>query len=112
MVHETIASQIDNMRPPHLVPGKHIGIEPVDRLSIMVTVVPTGVTAMVRLDEGRDLYDVAVCKHGGEATAYEGVFCDQLGDLIFGVNAEPWTLPFGGIQILDADGNVVEEHTF
>jgi hypothetical protein len=29
-LHETIAYQIDNMRPPHLEPGKHIGLEVID----------------------------------------------------------------------------------
>jgi hypothetical protein len=111
-LHETIAYQIDNMRPPQLLPGQHIGIGIVDETTVLVLVAPTATLAVIRYLPGPDLYSVTVDRWRGEVSDFDEVYCDQLGDLIFGVDAERWSLPFGGVQILDADGNVVEERTF
>jgi hypothetical protein len=111
-IHNTILSQIDHMRPAHLEPGKHVGAKVIDGTTIEITVVPTGRVVRVRYDEGWDLYAVTVFKRDDSVTEHERVYCDQLGELVFGADAGEWTMPFGGIQILDADGNVVEEHLF
>jgi hypothetical protein len=105
-IHETIASQIHHMKPAHLVPGKTIGLEVVDDLTVRVVVVPTGVSATVAYDEGRDLYNVVVTKHDGATMEYEGAYCDQLGELIFGVNAEQWTQPMGALITEGPDGQL------
>jgi hypothetical protein len=103
-IHESIAQQIDHMRPVHLKPGKHIGIEILDETAITVTVIPTGVKAIVRYQQGPDLYDVEVTNHEGDSEEFERVYCDQLGDLIFGVDGEAWSQPFGAIITWDANG--------
>jgi hypothetical protein len=78
-----------------------------------VVVVPTGVTATVRYDAGPDTYTVTVRKHGeDEPTVYGDVYCDMLGDLIFGINAEPATFPMVGVFVLDDNGDVIEGRLF
>jgi hypothetical protein len=109
-IHQTIAYQIDNQRPPHLVPGRHVGMEVTGPLSVRVTVVPTGLRAIVTYNEGSDLYELAITTHAGETTLYDGVYCDMLGDLIFGVDAEAASFPMVGLIILDPEtGDVTEE---
>jgi hypothetical protein len=108
-LHQTIAFQIDNQRPAHLVPGKHVGMEVVDADSLRVIVLPTGIRAVVTYQHGPDLYAVSVTNHAGEVTMFDGVYCDMLGDLIFGVNAEPATYPMVELVVLDPEtGEVVE----
>jgi hypothetical protein len=104
--HQTIASQIDNMRPSHLLPGRHIGMAPVDERTVLVLVGPTGVLAVVRYEPGPDLYSVVVNRSGGETREFDGVYCDQLGELIFGVDAGAWTLPMGAIITEGDDGQL------
>jgi hypothetical protein len=111
-LHQTIAAQIDNMRPRHLEPGRHIGIGIIDEHTVLVIVAPTATLAVIRYLPGRDLYSVTVNRFGHEVRDFDGIFCDQLGDLVFGVDAEEFSLPMGGIQIVDEHGNVVEEHLF
>lgn len=110
-IHQTMAGQIDHMRPAHLEPGRHIGMAVVDETTLLVLVGPTATLAIVRYLPGPDLYSVTVNRQGQPVRDHDGIYCDQLGDLIFGVDAGEWMLPFGSIQILDADGNVIEEHT-
>lgn len=109
-LHQTIAFQIDNMRPAHLVPGKHVGMEVLDENTVGITVVPTGVTATVTYEEGPDLYSVSVKKHTeDEPTEYTGVYCDMLGELIFGINAEPASFPMVELFVLDPEtGDVID----
>lgn len=116
-IHQSIAQQIDHMKPGDLTPGVDIGMAPLNETTLLVRVLPAqpndarSLDAHITLDQGRDLYDVTIFQRG-EKQVIEGVFCDSLGELVFGEDAEPWTQAFGGIQILDADGNVVEERTF
>ena len=105
-LHQTIAGQIDNQKPAHLVPGKHVGMEVIDANTLRVIVVPTGVTADVRYDEGPDLYTVTVTNAAGEAAEYPGAYCDMLGDLIFGVDAQPATFPMVEIWTEGPDGQM------
>lgn len=111
-IHETMMGQIDNMRPEHLIPGKHVGAKVVDDLTLEITVVPTGRVVRVSYMEGPDLYAVTVFKRDNTVEEHEGIYCDQLGELVFGEDAGEWTMPFGGIQILDENGKVIEEHLF
>jgi hypothetical protein len=110
-IHETMAGQIDHQKPERLKPGKDIGIEVKDANSITVVVPSMEMQATVEYLPGPDLYAVEILR-GDEISSFDRVYCDQLGELLFGDEAQPWTQPFGGIQILDADGNVVEERTF
>lgn len=99
-IHETIAFQIDNQKPAHLKPGIDIGLEVIDATTVGVLVVPTGVRATVKYNEGRDLYEVEV-ERDGERTAYDDVYCDMLGDLIFGNEAEPASFPMVEVWAVD-----------
>ena len=105
-IHETIASQIHHMKPAHLEPGKHIGMAPVDDETLLILVAPTATLAVVRYERGQDLYSVVVNRFGHEVRDYDGVFCDQLGDLIFGVDGERWTMPFGAVITENPDGTL------
>lgn len=111
-IHQTIMGQIDHMKPAHLEPGKHVGAKVFNATTLEITVVPTGRVVRVAYNEGADLYDVTVFKRDDTVEEYEGVYCDQLGEMVFGADTGEWSLPFGGIQILDLDGNVIEEHLF
>lgn len=112
-MHQTMAHQIDHMRPAHLEPGRHIGMAVVDEDTLLVLVAPTATIAIVRYCHGPDLYSVTVNRWQQPVKDYDGIFCDQLGDLIFGVDAGEWSLPMGGIQIIDpVTGEVIEETTF
>lgn len=110
-IHQSIAQQIDNMKPADLTPGVDIGMEPLNPTTLLVRVLPAepnherSCDAHITLDEGRDLYDVTVFQRG-EKAKHEGVFCDQLGTLIFGEYAGEWSLPFGAIITEDHDGNI------
>lgn len=103
-LHQTIAYQIDNQRPPHLEPGRHVGMAVIDADTLLVLVGPTATMAIVRYDHGRDTYLVTVNRSGGEVKDFDDVYCDMLGDLIFGVDASPATFPMGGILTFDDDG--------
>lgn len=110
-IHETMAAQIDNQKPERLTPGRDIGIEVTGENSISVIVPSMNMQATIEYLSGPDLYAVEILRDD-EVSSFDRVFCDQLGELLFGEEAQPWTLPFGGIQMLDADGNVVEERVF
>lgn len=116
-LHQTIAGQVDNMRPPHLTPGQDVQMEVVDEITLRVLVKrPAPRLVDIRYDRGPDTYTVTPYTiKDGAATAGEplsDIYCDQLGEMVFGQVAEGWTLPFGGVQIIDEHGNVVEEHLF
>lgn len=114
-IHQTIAQQIDHMKPEHMEPGVDVGMEPCDATTLrIVTHVRDAERRRafdVSYDEGADLYNV-VCYPPGAAAdperdVHTGVFCDQLGELVFGDDAKPWTQSFGAIT--DFDGNVISE---
>jgi hypothetical protein len=116
-IHESIAQQVDHMRPPGLRPGIDIGMEVVDEVTLRIMLHPGDAeqrrSVDVRYDRGPDTYTVTVHPPGQRGEPISDVYCDQLGELIFGrEDALPWRQPYGGIQILDANGNVVEEHRF
>lgn len=101
--HQMMAFQIDNQRPPHLLPGKHVGMAVVDDTTLLVQVGPTARLVIVRYCPGPDLYSVTVDAYGSEVADYDGVYCDMLGDLIFGVDAVPASYPMVELIIIDPD---------
>jgi hypothetical protein len=110
-LHQTIAAQVDNMRPAHLTPGQDVQMQVIDEITVRVLVRrPAARLIDIRYDAGPDTYTVTrYTIKDGTATAGEplsDVYCDQLGELVFGEVAEDWTLPFVVIESFDADGNV------
>ena len=100
-IHQTIAQQIDHMKPDHLRPGIDVGMEPLDATTLRVLVrVDHDAFARfdIRYDEGRDTYVFTA----GDDEPISDIYCDQLGELVFGENAKPWTQPL--VQISDDDG--------
>lgn len=116
-LHETIAQQVDNMRPADLTPGVDIGMAVLNETTLLVRVLPgepndaRSKDVHIIYDEGRDTYDVHVWQRG-EKDEYSDVYCDQLGSLCFGEHAMEWTLPFGGITTFNEDGSIAEERLF
>jgi hypothetical protein len=100
-IHQTIAGQLDHMKPDDLKPGVDVGMEATSEDTLAVIVVPTGTRATVRYDAGRDTYAVSVVR-GDDDRFYDDVYCDQLGELIFGDEAKPFTAPM--VQISTDDG--------
>jgi len=115
-IHESIAQQIDHMRPPQMRPGYDVGIEILDESTVRVVLYPHDAeqrrSVDVRYDAGPDTYTVTAHPPGAQGDPISDVYCDQLGELIFGNAALPWRQPFGGIQILDEHGDVESETTF
>lgn len=103
-IHETMAQQIDHQRPPHLKPGEDIGIEVKDANTISITVPSMNMQATLEYLPGPDLYALEILRDD-EVSEFDRIYCDQLGELLFGSDAEPWTQPMGGLVSFDADGN-------
>lgn len=104
-VADRILSQIDHMRPDHLIPGRHVGARRIDG-GVEVTLPEYGRSSRITYDEGNDLYSVEVTardQETGQVTqnGYVGVYCDQLGEMVWGKDSKPWTQPFG--QIIDTN---------
>ena len=106
-IHNTIAMQLHHMKPDEYVPQFDVTMEVVDDNAIGVIVRPTDSYAVVRYDAGADHYDVTITKDDDGPKHIQGVYCDQLGEIVFGDKAKNWTLPF--FQITDEDGNVIAE---
>jgi len=104
-IHETMAQQIDHQRPRHLTPGRDIGIEVKDANSIAITVPSMKMQATLEYLPGPDLYSLEILRDD-EITEHDRVYCDQLGELLFGSDAEPWTQPIGGLITEDHDGTL------
>src|SRR3954469_9285635 len=94
-IQNEIARQLHHQKPAHLVPGKHIGFVAVTdedgHEGIGVLVNTDGTKALVLYDEGRDTYIVSVKRFNDDkARAYDDVYCDQLGAMVYGSDAEPF----------------------
>jgi hypothetical protein len=112
-LHQTIAGQIDHMKPAGLRPGIDIGMEVIDALTLAVVVkVPERRRFDIHYDEGMDTYTVTPHDWAYEAwLAHEpigNVYCTDLGGIVFGEEASEWTMPIGGLYVEDADGNMIE----
>lgn len=108
-VQMTIAHQLHHMKPAALVPGRDVFL--VGEEDGTLTVVTADRVTNVRYDAGRDDYSV---KHKADADHEWGetmhrIYFDQLGEIAFGSEAKPWTLPIVEIVTWDEDGN--EERT-
>jgi hypothetical protein len=116
-IHETIAQQVNHMKPPDLKPGVDIGMAALNETTLLVRVLPAepnderSKDVHIIYNEGRDMYEVHVWQRG-EKDEYSDVFCDQLGELCFGEHAVAWSQPFGSITTFNADGSVASEETF
>jgi hypothetical protein len=98
-VAETILAQVDSVRPDSLTPGKDVGATAITN-GVEITTLATGRRVRIVYDADLDLYDVTVTD-GEEHNTHEGCYCDQLGEIVWGEDAKPWTLPLGGIIDLD-----------
>lgn len=104
--HEEIARQLHHFKPAHYRPGIDVGFAPFDKGSLLVVVPPLHTLAVVTYCPGPDLYSVVVSDATPTVREFDGVFCDQLGELVFGADAGQWRLPFGAFITTDADGRV------
>jgi hypothetical protein len=104
-IQEVIAGQVDHAKPPAYRPGVEVGMGIVGEDSITVFVPPLHTVAVITYKPGPDLYEVTISDATLKVREYEGIYCDQLGELIFGADAERWTMPFGAITSWDDDGN-------
>jgi len=116
-VHQTICAQLDSMLPADLTPGKDVGMAPLRGDTLLVRVLPSepnderSLDAHVTYLPGPDLYSVVIFQRG-ERRELEQVYCDQLGELVFGEHAKPFGLPMGGLIVMDEAGNIVKEETW
>lgn len=113
--HENIAMQIDHQKPDNLVPGRDVGMSALNATTVLVVVGPYDLAAAIEYDVDGDWYNVTVTTNVSERPTqhiYERVYCDQLGELVFGANAKPWTMPFGAVETYDNEGNVVSREEF
>lgn len=100
-----IARQVAHMKPAHLRPGTDVVFLPIDDDSLAVWVRTDNTKALVTYDAGRDTYVLARQRVTDEtAQMFDDVYCDQLGELIFGSDAKGWTMPFGEIYTDDGNG--------
>ena len=114
-IHQSIAQQVDHMKPDHLRPGIDVGMEVVDATTLRILLPGKVAHVDVSYEEGHDLYTVTRTEQAKigqlvmqvEREPLTGVYCDQLGELIFGDEAKQWTQSFGGIT--DEQGNVIAE---
>lgn len=115
-IQETIAAQVANTKPDHLRPGLDVGMEEgADDNTLVVSILSElipGNRAIVMLDrtirityvEGRDTYDVVVERQDGAQT-FEDVYCDMLGQLVFGDEAKSFSMPMVVVTTWDDEGN-------
>jgi hypothetical protein len=105
-VHQSIAMQIDSMKPDHLRPGIDVGMEPIDDTTLRIILPAKRAYVDVRYDSGPDTYTVTPTDRAtlGKTSVLvqrdpiSDVYCDQLGEMVFGEDAKEWSLPFGGIS--------------
>lgn len=97
-VQTGIAHQVHITKPDHLKPGRDVFMLPsqVDANEVIVIVDygTVGRAAVVRYDAGPNTYTVKLTEDGREKEL-RGVYCDQLGELIFGGEAKP----FQGVMV-------------
>ena len=114
--HQNIAQQVDHMKPDHLRPGIDVGMEVRDENTLRILLPAKQCHVDVRYDAGPDTYTVTqfeLAKLGSMTAIVErepvsGIHCDQLGELIFGDDAKPWTQAFGGIVDMDTGETIAE----
>lgn len=106
-IHGTIAQQLDNMRPDDLTPGTDVVMHPLHENTLLVQVMGNTPNdsrshdVHITYDRGRDTYNVTIYRLG-EKDELTDVYCDQLGTIVFGEHAKPFSLPL--VRISDDDG--------
>ena len=92
-VQITIAGQIDHMKPDALVPGRDVFM--VNEDDGTLTVITADQITNVRYDAGADHYEVKRKLNAEDewGESLHRVYFDQLGELAFGSEAKPYTLP-------------------
>lgn len=116
-IQNTIAAQVAHMKPEHLRPGLDVGMEEGPDSNTLVikiltelfpgnrTVVVLHREVRITYVEGRDTYDVVVEGKDGAQT-FENVYCDMLGQFVFGNEAKPFDMPMVVVTTWDEDGNM------
>jgi hypothetical protein len=99
-VLEQMAAQIHHVKPDHLVPGQTIGMRVKDERTLIVEVPCMRLQATVEYLPGPDLYSVERLLDD-EVQSWSEVYCDQLGELIFGDAASEWTAPLVEVYVPD-----------
>jgi hypothetical protein len=89
-IAETIARQIDHQKPDKCEPGRDVQMA-IANDTLLVAVIPLETVAHISYDKGMDLYSVALHKGTDNKKDFDGVHCNQLGEIIFGKKAKPWT---------------------
>jgi hypothetical protein len=97
-VLEQMAAQIDHVKPDHLVPGQTIGMRVKNETTLIIEVPCMRLQATVEYLPGPDLYSVERLLDD-EVSSFERVYCDQLGELIFGDAASEWTAPLVEVYV-------------
>lgn len=107
-----MARQVHLQKPSAFVPGEDVGFQPVGQDTLAVVLPKRGERVDVRYDAGPDTYTTTrMLRRAGIWIAQEPVsdiYCDQLGELIFGSEAEPLNEPLVRIFFEDDDGQMRE----
>jgi hypothetical protein len=99
---EQMAAQIHHVKPDHLVPGQTIGMRIKDENTLIVEVPSMRLQATIEYLPGPDLYSVERLLDD-DMQSWSEVYCDQLGELIFGDAANEWTMPMVEIYVPNPD---------
>lgn len=107
-VANNIAEQLHHTKPDHLEPKIDVGMTQMpDDAGVVVSILARprpghdldgyGRRVEIVYDEGRDIYDLWIReqKPGERKTVrhLEGMFADQLGELVWGEEAKPYEMP-------------------
>jgi hypothetical protein len=99
------------MKPDHLRPGVDVGMEVRDETTLRILLPAKQCHVDIRYDAGaghlhghavRAEARSATRRRSSSASPMSGIHCDQLGELVFGEDAKPWSQPFGGIVDMTA----------
>jgi len=103
--HEIIAHYLHHTKPEHLKPGRDVGIAIMDEHTVIAHVLPLLTIAVITYQPGPDLFDVTISDATPKVREYAGVYCDQLGELIYGTGAGEFTLPLVEMFEMNPDGS-------
>lgn len=101
---ETIAQYLHHTKPPSYRPGIDVGMSQLDEDTMIVFVPPLHTIAVIRYMHGPDLFSVTISDATPHVRDYDGVYCDQLGELVYGADADAFTQPTVQIFVMNDDG--------
>jgi hypothetical protein len=117
-IAEIIMGQLHHTKPDHLRPGIDVGAEVTDEgagLHIVIIDPHDGPNAMqtrreawITYDEGADCYSVVRQIHGQDTEGFPCAYVWDLGGIVWGDEAKPYTDPTITVSVLGDDG---EMHT-